>query len=148
MKMSVDQGSFVDILYWKMFKKMRITKEEMRSYNDLVVGFSSERVGTRGYIELYTNFTEGKVSKTIKIQYMVIDANTSYNILLGRSSINRLRAIVSTPHMAMKFLSTSGDILTMHVDQKLALECYIGSLRMEPTRNDTDRYWSPKRKSS
>jgi len=62
-------------------------------------GFSSERVGTKGYIELYTTFSEEKNCKTIKILYLVIDANTSYDILLGRLCINRLMAIVSTPHL-------------------------------------------------
>jgi len=73
----------------------------MMSYHDHVVGFSGKRVGTKGYIEFYTTFDEGKSSKTIKIWYLVIDAS----ILLGRPPINRLRAIVSTPHLTMKFPS-------------------------------------------
>lgn len=88
MKMLVDQGSSVDILYWKTFKAMRIPEAEMVPYDDHVVGFASEKVGTKGYIELYTTFGEGKNNKTIRIRYLVIDANTSYNILLKRPSIN------------------------------------------------------------
>ena len=132
MKMMVDQGSSIDILYWKTFKAIRIPQAEMVPYDDHVVGFASEKVGTKGYIELSTTFSEGKNNKTIGIKYLVIDANTSYNILLGRSSINRLMAIVSTPHLVMKFASVSGDILTVHVDQKVAQECYVESLRVEP----------------
>ena len=60
------------------------------SYNDHVVGFSGERVGTRGYIDLYTTFGLEGANKTLKIRYLVINANTSYNILLGRSSLNKL----------------------------------------------------------
>jgi len=116
---------------------MRMVETEMMPYDDHVVGFSGERVGTKGYIELYTTFGEGKNTKTIKIQYMVINANTSYNILLDRSFINRMMAIVPTPHLAMKFPSKTGDILTVHVDQKEARECYVESLRGEPLRNDT-----------
>jgi len=136
-KTLVDQGCSVDILYWKTFKAMKMDETEMVPYDDSVVGFSGERVGTKGYIELYTTFSEGKNTRTIKIRYLVIDANTSYNILLGRPSINRLMAIVSTPHLAMKFLSRTRDILTVHVDQKEARECYAESLRVEPLRNDT-----------
>jgi len=121
---------------------MRIVETEMMPYDDHVVRFSGDRVGTKGYIELYT-FGEGKNTKTIKIQYLVINVNTSYNILLGQPSINRLMAIVSTPHLTMNFPSKTGDILTVHVDQKEARECYVESLRVEPLRNDI----SPKRKS-
>jgi len=51
-KTLVDQGSSVDILYWKTFMAMRIFEAEMVPYDDHVVGFSGERVGTKGYIEL------------------------------------------------------------------------------------------------
>ncbi|XP_068486851.1 uncharacterized protein [Phaseolus vulgaris] len=135
-KTLVDQGSSVDILYRKTFKAMRMAEAEMMPYDDHVVGFSGERVGTKGYIDLYTTFGEGKSTRTIKIRYLVIDANTSYNILFSRPSINRLMAIVSTPHLAMKFPSRSGDILTVHVDQKEARECYAEILRVEPLRAD------------
>jgi len=42
-KTLVDQGSSVDILYWKTFKAMRITETEMMPYDDHVVGFSRMR---------------------------------------------------------------------------------------------------------
>ena len=53
-------------------------------------------------------------------------------------------AIVSTPHLTMKFPSPTKDIVTVHVNQKEARECYVASLRVEPLRNDP----SPKIKSS
>jgi len=68
----------------------------------------------RGFIDLYATFGEGNyLFKTIKIIYLMVNANTSYNILLGRSSINCLKAIVFTPHLAMKFPSAAGDIVTV-----------------------------------
>jgi len=122
------------VLYWNTFKKLCIPEDEIQPYDDEVVGFSGERVDTKGYIYLYTIFggEEGESgSKTIKIRYLLIDANTSYNVLLGRPSLNLLRAIMSTPHLAMKFPLSMGDIITVHVDQKIAWECYAASLRVE-----------------
>jgi len=40
-----------------------------------------------------------------------------------------LGAVVSTPHLAMKFPFPSGNILTIHCNQRLARECYMASLR-------------------
>jgi len=120
MKMLVNQESSVDILYWKTFKKLQIFESRVQHYEDQIVGFSGERVSTRGYIDLYTKFGEGKTgSKTIQIRYLLVKANTSYNILLGRPSLNQLGTIVSTPHLAMKFPSLMGDVITVHVNQKL-----------------------------
>jgi len=59
-----------------------------------------------------------------------VEAHTSYNILLGRPSINALGVIVSTPHLAMKFPSPQGDIITVHGDQRTARECYIASIKL------------------
>jgi len=41
---------------------------------------------------------------------------------------------MSTPHLAMKFPSTDGEIVTVHIDQKVTRECYVTSLKVEPTR--------------
>jgi len=87
-------------------------------------------VDTRGYIGLYTTFGKVDLCKTIKIRYLLVNLNTSNNILLDRSSINCLKAIVSTLHLAMKFPSTVGDIVTVHVYQKIARECYVASLKV------------------
>jgi len=115
---------------------MRIPEEGIVPYDVHVVGFTGEKVGTKGYIELYTTFGKGKNCKTIRIRYLVIYANTSYNIMFGRSSINRLMTIILTPHLEMKFTSVSGDILTVHVDQKVSQECYVKSLIVEPLRKE------------
>jgi len=39
----------------------------------------------------------------------------------------------------MKFPSVSGDILTVHVDKKIARECYAACLKMEPFMRDLGR---------
>ncbi|XP_027362526.1 uncharacterized protein LOC113870125 [Abrus precatorius] len=44
----------------------------------------------------------------------------------------KLKAIVSTPHLAIKFLSERGRIVIVHADQKTARECYFTSLRLKP----------------
>jgi len=64
----------------------------------------------------------------IPIQFLVVDARTSNNILLGRPSLNQLSAIVLTSHLVMKFPFTYGYIITFHVNHKTILEYYITSL--------------------
>jgi len=117
-------------LYWKTFNKLQISLTDLTPHDEPIYGFSRERVLTKGYIDLHTTFGEGRQVKTIPICYLVVDAHTSYNILLGRPSINTLGAIVSTPHLAMKFPSPQGDIITVHGDQRAASECYMASLKL------------------
>jgi len=41
-KVLVDQGCSVDIFYWNTFKKTRIPKTEIQSYDEQIVGFSDK----------------------------------------------------------------------------------------------------------
>jgi len=128
-KVLVDQGSSVDILYWATYQKLQLLDTVMVPYDEPIYGFTREQVSTRGCIDLHTVFRDGARTKTLPIRFLIIYAPTSYNVLLGRPSLNTLSAVVSTPHLAMKFPSPSGDILTVHCDQRLARQCYMASLR-------------------
>jgi len=80
MKTLVDQGSFVDILFWETFRKLHLKKENMIPYREQIIGFSDERVDTKEYIDLETTFRRRSATKTFKM-YLVVDACTSYNTL-------------------------------------------------------------------
>ncbi|XP_017420294.1 uncharacterized protein LOC108330317 [Vigna angularis] len=51
-KVLVDQGSLVNILYWKTFQQMDISDDLFVPYNEKIMGFTGERVDTRGYVDL------------------------------------------------------------------------------------------------
>jgi len=131
-KTLVDQGSSVDVLYWRTFRKMGLKESEIIPLNEQIVGFARERVDTKRYVDLHTRFGEPhRGQKTISVRYIVVDVNISYNALLGQPSLNKLGAIVSTLHLAMKFPSDRGTVATVYADQKTASECYVASLKMK-----------------
>jgi len=133
-KTLVDQGNSVDVLYWRTFKKMELDESEIVPLDKQIIGFSGERVDTKGYIDLHTRFGEiGQGQKTISVRYVVVDVNTSYNALLGRPSLNKPSVIVSTPHLAMKFPVNRGGVATVNADQRTTRECYVASLRLTLT---------------
>jgi len=139
-KVLIDQGNSVDILYWTTYQKLQLPTTAMVPYGEPIYGFSGEKVSTCDYIDLHTIFRDGTQTKTIPIRFLVVDAPTSYNVLLGRLSLNILGVIVSTPHLAMKFPSPSGDILTIHGDQWLTRQCYMTSLRPQLPILQTHNY--------
>jgi len=131
LKTMVDQGSSIDILFWETFQKLNLREEDMTPYWEQIIEFSCERVYTRWYIDLKTMFGMGNVTKTNKNRYLVVEACTLYNALLERFSLNnKLAAIVSTPHLAMEFPTERGKIATIYVDERVARECYMESLKM------------------
>ena len=83
----------------------------------------------RGYLELRTTFTEGTTSRTESIRYLVVNANSAYNIFLGRPALNRLRAVASMRHMKMKLPNLSGKVIVIKSDKEEARKYYENSLK-------------------
>ncbi|KAH1188493.1 hypothetical protein GmHk_U059473 [Glycine max] len=114
-------------------------------------GFAGERVETRGYIGLMTTFSQGRLSRSFTIRYLIVDVDTfvkqlasvpilsqvvkyselstSYFALIGKKMLNELKAIASTPHVKIKFPTLMGEIITIKEDQKQARQCYVESLK-------------------
>ena len=80
-------------------------------------------------MELRTTFTDGTTSRTKSIWYLVVNANSAYNILLGRPALNILRAVPSTRHMKMKLPDLSSKVIVIKSDQEEARKCYENSLK-------------------
>ena len=127
--MFIDKGSSIDILYCTTYQKLQLPPTSMVPYDEPICGFFGKKVSTLRYINLHTIFRERSQTKTILICFLVVDAPTSYNVLLVRPSLNTLGVVVYIPHLAIKFPSPSGDIITIHGDKRLARECYMASLR-------------------
>jgi len=125
----VDQESSTDVMFWSTFNKLRLSPDLLRPYTGCLYGFADNQVEVRGYLELRTTFTDGAASRTESIRYLVVNANSAYNILLGRPALNRLRAVASTRHMKMKPPDLSGKVIVIKSDQEEARKCYENSLK-------------------
>ncbi|XP_020238557.1 uncharacterized protein LOC109817649 [Cajanus cajan] len=133
-KTLIDQGSSTDVLYWPTFLKLDIPHSMIQPHSEPLVGFARERVHTREFIELLTSFGTASNSRRVLVKYLLVDAITSYNILIGRPTLNQLGAVVSTPHLTMKFPGTNGQIIAIKANQQLARKCYAESLKITPTK--------------
>jgi len=114
--------------------------DELDPYEGVFVTFSGDPVQVRGYFEARTTFGEGSEVNTINIRYMVVNIPSSYNILLGRPTINKLGAVVSLVHMKMKYLMDRHRVGVIRVNQRSARKCYEGSLK-----NNKKRCWQLER---
>ncbi|RDX58637.1 hypothetical protein CR513_62037, partial [Mucuna pruriens] len=88
---------------------------------------SQKRVDTQGYEYLLTTFGDDHASHTISLRYLIINVETSYNILIGRPVLNELGVVVSTLYLAMKFPLIVGNIMTIQ-------EFYVEILKIRKPR--------------
>lgn len=101
-------------------------------FHEQIVGFAGERVDMKGYVDLRVSLGMEKNAKELKVRFLLVEADTSYNVLLGRPCLNAFGAIVSTPHLTLKYPSDDGRVCIVWADKKLAQECYVAGLKVKP----------------
>ncbi|XP_027151809.1 uncharacterized protein LOC113751861 [Coffea eugenioides] len=75
---------------------------------------------------------EHMTPRTIPVNFVVVKADSPYNLLLGRSTLNALRAVYSTYHLNFKF-STPAGAAEVSSDVCAARECYLATLQAAST---------------
>lgn len=50
-------------------------------------------------------FNTSVAFRTLVVRYILMKVDNSYNILIGLGTLNKLKIVVSTPYMTMKFPS-------------------------------------------
>ncbi|XP_012838229.1 PREDICTED: uncharacterized protein LOC105958770 [Erythranthe guttata] len=123
----VDTGSSADVIFYSCFKQMNMNFE-LKYVETSLMGFSGETVQALGEVCLPISLGMEHVRATRSINFLVLDVPSTYNMILGRPSMNLFRAVVSTYHMKLKF--PMGDqIGEVRGDQETARRCYYDALR-------------------
>ena len=95
----------------------------MRPFDSPFVNFSRDRVYPKGIVTL--TITVGSYPKqlTRQLDFLVVDCPSSYNVIIGRLTLNRWKSTTSTYCLKVKFPTESG-VNEVKEDQVLARECY------------------------
>ena len=87
-----------------------------------------------GSIQLVLTLGDPPCQATMAVRFLIVDAPSIYNMLLGRPSLNAIKDIPSAYHMMIKFPTTSG-VGMVQGDQRVARECYSASMKQKAIDN-------------
>uniref|UniRef100_UPI003F882687 retropepsin-like aspartic protease n=1 Tax=Cysteiniphilum litorale TaxID=2056700 RepID=UPI003F882687 len=121
----VDPGSSSEILYYDCFKRMGLKDEDLEPSRTPLVGFSSKAVYPKGKLSLKVQ-VGGAARMT---DFLVVDAPSPYNAIMGRSWLHSMEAVPSTYHQKLKFPQESAnshvEVVTVRGDQDAAKQCLV-----------------------
>ena len=113
---------------------MGIGREKLEPASTYLRGFSREKVLPLGSIQLVLTLGDPPCQGTTIVRFLIVDAPSAYNVLLGRSSLNAIKVIPSTYHMVIKFPTKNG-VGMVRGDQCMAKECYSASMKKKAVDN-------------
>ncbi|XP_064992488.1 uncharacterized protein LOC135629222 [Musa acuminata AAA Group] len=128
-RIMVDTWSSTDVLYLDAFKKLGLTNEDLTPMNSALTGFTEDSISPLGTTTLPVTIGKEPRAKMTMTTFMVVDLPSAYNIILSRLTLNKLKAIVSTYHRAIKF-PTSVGVRESRSDPRESRRCYLTAVTL------------------
>ena len=112
-----------DVMCMAAFQQMKLDPKRLKPFGSPLVSFTGDRVYLKGIISLQITTGTYPTQVMRMIDFLFVNCPSSYNVILGQPTLNRLKAVTSTYCLKVKFPTPhgTGEIFG---DQLLARECY------------------------
>ena len=119
----MDNRSSADIIYLPAFQQLKLDPKRLYPFESPLISFSGDMVYPRGIVTLIVTVGTQPRQFTRQLDFLVVNCPSSYNVIIGRPTLNRWKAATSTYCLKVKFPADNG-VGEIRGDQILARECY------------------------
>ena len=91
----IDNRSLADIIYLSAFQQLKVDSKRIHPFESPLVSFSGDKVYPRGIVTLTVMAGSYPLQVTNKHNLLVVDSPSFYNVIIGRPTLNRLKAAVT-----------------------------------------------------
>ena len=99
----IDQDNATEIMYPNLYKGLGLKTENLTTYSSSLVNFEGKMVVPKGQIRLPVQAG----TDVVEVDFIVVNAFSSYTAIMGRPWLHSLGAVSSTIHQKVKY--PSGD---------------------------------------
>jgi len=89
-----------------------------------------------GIKKLPVRIGEKDNSRTVDLNFLVVDILMAYNVILGRPTLNTIKPVIAPYLLLMQFELDDGRIGKLLGDQRMAWKCYYVSLKSLGRRDE------------
>jgi len=86
-------------------------------------------VNPTGTISFPLSFGDKAKARTLEVDFLVVDVSTTYNVILGRPTLHKVKAVIAPYLLQLLFEVDDGSVGTMRGNQPMARRCYLVSIR-------------------
>ncbi|KAL5546086.1 hypothetical protein UlMin_005773 [Ulmus minor] len=124
----VDNRSSADILFKSTFNRMNLIGVKIEPTSSSLSGFTGDSISSEGILNLPVELGSSPCQHIQAVDFVFVDCPSPYNAIIGRPTLNKIRAVTSTYHLLVKF-PTVGGIGILRGDQTESRQIYEAANR-------------------
>ncbi|XP_073138413.1 uncharacterized protein [Henckelia pumila] len=126
----VDSVSSVNVLFQETINQMDLGEYKMEPIVTALFGFTGHVIRPIGLINLPLTLGKDRMSKTRIVSFIIVDAPSTYNAILGRPAMITFMVVASALHQKIKF-PVGNEVGEVQGDQKTSRKCYVEEVLIE-----------------
>ncbi|KAL5577214.1 hypothetical protein UlMin_018913 [Ulmus minor] len=127
-KILIDNGSSADILFRSTLNRMNLVGAKFEPVKSALYGFTGDSIHSEGVLSLPVELGTHPCQHIQSMEFVLVDCPSSYNAIIGRPTLNAIRAVTSTYHLLVKF-PTVGGIGILKCNQQASRDIYEAANR-------------------